>query len=981
MKRYFHLAFFIAYLLCIIGKQPISAIAQKPTQKETAIDKKALSPASKTQAKGNKKANNKAVKKTSTKNAATKNNKPSTSNTKVAASSITAKQAVISLAPAATPKTVAPAIAKIDSTAHTNQGSTFVDTTLLQPSTTANLNANTSNIGTAPTYYLNRINGILVLLPLFLGLLLSLWWGESLLALFLAIIVGAWALNGFNIDKLSTSFLQVFDTHIIQTLANPTHITFVLFMLLMGGVAALMRHNGAANGWAESLSSTIQSPRSAQLSAWFAALFSGFDPFVSAIFSGNIACPLHDKYRGSREKLAYIIHTTGTSIATLVIFSTFIGIIIPLIGNHVANWGNGSVSAVSVWLFALQYAFYPIFSLLWVFASILWQRDFGAMYRAEHRAQQQGKLYNSDIDLFANAHFVNQLPIATQRHTRGFYLLLPILAFVVVAFACIFQGAWHQNILSDDPATLFGRLLSAAQGANILLSLLWASVAALLLGITLTVLGGRLSIRHTIESLTLGMQTALPSVLTLLLSLTLLSICVHLKVGDYIAQHISGYHSLWLPFVAFLATAIASAALGSLSNAVLLILPILMPISMSQAYSGTLLPSTAAAIFYGTLANCVGGALFGAHISITAQSALVAAAAAQCPAIDHIRTQMPYAILIAFLGFIATALCIWLPIPVWIPLLGGIIIIPFLVRLLGNKITNNTLINEEIEGISEQQTTHNVAPIASNENPPTQDIITENTLNKKDLQAENEPIKPISAKPFIAENNIESNDMTTAVISNANPLPDKLPSPENVPEMPINDAINLISSANEAWQDDNVEETKSTETLMQTTDNQEIAQILTALENADLNNEEQIIAEISANEIIEEEESTSPYIIAEVNKDLHNQEAIVANNATLDQSIMDNNDNNAQNEENIHEAVSKTKDMFQSMKDIIASVSNDAPTADPLEANEEISAENNNTNKNEEQNILAQTEKKLLRYIKEDDDEESPIININNRNS
>lgn len=130
------------------------------------------------------------------------------------------------------------------------------------------------------------------------------------MSLFLGVLMGARALNGFQLDRLLLSSIQVFDTHLIQTLSDPQNVRLAVFVLLMGGIALLSWHNGGAAGWVAGLSNTVRSPRSAQMAAWLFALVGFFDPLVSATLSGNLARPLTDKYRGSREKLAYIINTT-----------------------------------------------------------------------------------------------------------------------------------------------------------------------------------------------------------------------------------------------------------------------------------------------------------------------------------------------------------------------------------------------------------------------------------------------------------------------------------------------------------------------------------------------------------------------------------------------------------------------------------------------------------------------------------------------
>jgi Na+/H+ antiporter NhaC len=947
MKQFFFLAFFIACLLGLFEWLPIWANPQKPAAKQTTKDKKALPPAALKAANVGSKSNSKAapVSNTSSSKATPKPN----SVVKSAPTNVAPIKTVVN-----TPTTATQSLAKTVVPVTTNKvgsgvaavaaSATAVGAAGLAASSDSNRHVATYNnsivdslsavvpivdsIGTESKADMgglafdkgsfSPIKGIGVLLPICLAFLLSLWWGESLFSLLIAIVVGAWALNGFNMGLLFKSILQVFDTHLIQTIANPANIVFSLFLLLMGAVAGITYHNGGALGWAESMGRTIKTRRSAQVMAWLAALFTAFDPFVSAMFSGNIARPLNERYGGSREKLAYIIHTTSSTVAALVLFSTFAGSILPLVGKQISSWAN--VTPMSVYLYALQYAFYPIFALLLVVATILWQRHIGAMHSAELSAQGKDASKDaSNLVLINNSETV--APLSKQTQVRGFYLLLPILVFFIVAFVGIFRQA-SQQLFVDNPTTLFNNLLTAVQQANVALSLLWAAIATLGVTAVLSILSRRLSLLHTVDSITWGMKNALPTVITFVLAFTLIHICSQLGVSAYITQQLSGYGTLWLPFVAFIATALVSAVTGNLFSAVLLTIPILLPIAASHAYDGSLVPLRAAAIFYGTLANCIGGALFGAHLSITAQSALVSALSAQCSPINHIRTQLPYAFLAATLNLLAIALCIAFSLPAWVPLLGGVILIPILVRVLSQAIpadaTNAT--NLETNDHSHKLAATALAAEQTNNEEPITQLAYTNTNSS-------ESVSPL---PLIAEQDLVQTDMqgNTALIETVNAKAN----PYFIADDSEIEQSELIGGATEAGQMDMDKTTKDI------TANYKAAPLT-------ITNDEPIVAS----------DKVAP------TNETANRETTAYNIYQANETVIDKNDDAA--EQSVNEAVSKTKDMFQSMKDIIASISNDEPEQNESNAEPALTTE-------QEEALLAATEKKMLRYIKADDEAE-----------
>jgi Na+/H+ antiporter NhaC len=950
MKQFFFLAFFIACLLGLFDWLPILANPQKPAAKQTTKDKKALPPAALKAANVGSKSNSKAapVSNTSSSKATSKPNSVVKSvptnvapiktvvNTPTAATQSLVKtvvpantnkvgSGVAAVAASATAVGAAGLAASSDTNRHvaTYNNSTVDSLSALVPIVNGIVTESKADMGglVFDKGSFSPIKGIGVLLPICLAFLLSLWWGESLFSLLIAIVVGAWALNGFNMGQLFKSILQVFDTHLIQTIANPANIVFSLFLLLMGAVAGITYHNGGALGWAESMGRTIKTRRSAQVMAWLAALFTAFDPFVSAMFSGNIARPLNDRYGGSREKLAYIIHTTSSTVAALVLFSTFAGSILPLVGKQISSWAN--VTPMSVYLYALQYAFYPIFALLLVVATILWQRHIGAMHSAELNAQgKDASKDTSNLVLINNSETV--APLSKQTQVRGFYLLLPILVFFIVAFVGIFRQA-SQQLFVDNPTTLFNNLLTAVQQANVALSLLWAAIATLGVTVVLSILSRRLSLLHTVDSITWGMKNALPTVITFVLAFTLIHICSQLGVSAYITQHLSGYGTLWLPFVAFIATALVSAVTGNLFSAVLLTIPILLPIAASQAYDGSLVPLRAAAIFYGTLANCIGGALFGAHLSITAQSALVSALSAQCSPINHIRTQLPYAFLAATLNLLAIALCIAFSLPAWVPLLGGVILIPILVRVLSQAIpTDATDAPDATHLETNDHSDKLVATVLAAEQLNNEEPITQLAYTHINSSEDISPL-PLMAEQELAQTDMQGN---TALIDTVNAKAN----PYFIADDSETEQSELIGGAAEAGQMDMDKTTKDI------TANYKAAPLTMA-------NDEPIVASdkvMPTNETASRE--TTAYNIYQANETTVNKDDDTT-------------------EQHVNEAVSKTKDMFQSMKDIIASISNDEPEQNDSNAAPALTTE-------QEEALLAATEKKMLRYIKADDEAE-----------
>lgn len=525
------------------------------------------------------------------------------------------------------------------------------------------------------------------LLPVLLAVVLSLLLREPIFSLFTALFVSIWALNGFALSKILPSLINIFDRYLAVTLSNPNHISLLTAVLLAGGMGALITHNGGISGLATGFSSMVSSARGAQMTAWVAGVLVFFDQLAGIIVGGQVARPLTDRLRVSREKLAFLLNATTSSVAVLAIFGTLVGLAILPVGNVLKNAGNAA-SPVSVWLFSLQYAFYPVWMLLFSLCSALFLRDYGPMLRAERRARYEGRLFDSRIaQEAAKAEYATTaLPIGNKT-ARGYNAVLPLLAFIVAAFVGVFYESFDKTLLYGNPSEVGTSILDTAQQANQYRGLLWGSVAGILTAIILTIVGRWLSLRGAVESMLSGMKNVFPYIAVLLLTLTLVQVCGELHTADYLATWFptSPVAFLWLPLLAFALTALLVWALGSISAAIIFALPIMLALAWQMGNSVGIESMLGMALFYGSLASILAGALFGSHSSIIAQNTVISSLSADCPTTDHVQTQLPYSILMAFLHLSATALCIFFPVPAWIIMVGGIALLPLLLFAIGRQ--------------------------------------------------------------------------------------------------------------------------------------------------------------------------------------------------------------------------------------------------------------------------------------------------------
>ena len=192
----------------------------------------------------------------------------------------------------------------------------------------------------------------LSIVPPLLAIIIALVFKEVIIALFIGIWSGAVIAGGFslgNIAGLVSSFFRVLTEYILGALADPDHLSVILFSLLIGGMVALISKNGGMQGVVNALSKYARSPRSAQLITWLMGIAIFFDDYANTLIVGNTMRSVTDKFKISREKLAYIVDSTAAPVSAIAFITTWIGAELGYIDDGIAKLGIESPSASVRW--------------------------------------------------------------------------------------------------------------------------------------------------------------------------------------------------------------------------------------------------------------------------------------------------------------------------------------------------------------------------------------------------------------------------------------------------------------------------------------------------------------------------------------------------------------------------------------------------------------------------------------------------------
>lgn len=528
--------------------------------------------------------------------------------------------------------------------------------------------------------------GIFTLLPPFIAILLAFLTKDVILSLFIGAFTGTYIYaiaTGTNVlMALLDAFLSLAQT-MLDSLADPWNAGIILQVMVIGGLIAIVTKTGGANAIATSLSKYAKGPVSTQLVTWFLGLLVFFDDYANALIVGPIMRPVSDKVGLSRERLAFIVDATAAPITGMALISTWIGYELSLISEALEMVGL-EVSTYTFFLESLPYRFYNIFMLAFVVITSIMMREFGSMKEAQIRARDKGLLVEKDSTV--NTH--DEEIEASEKGTI-WNAIIPIGLLVIFGFIGFYFNGRSAlletgtpevvQVLTNQPLSFIAiRETFGASDASIVL--FQASLAASIIAILMGVAQKHFNLTDGIQTWFDGMNSLLSTAGVLILAWSLSSIMSQLGTAEYLVSMLDSVVSpLMLPSLIFVFGSIIAFATGTSFGT----MGILMPLAIPLAYG---LDPTNQQLILATSSAVLAGSILGDHASPISDTTIMSSMGAGSNLIDHVRTQMPYAIFVGIItivvGYIPAAMGIspWIIIPV------GIIVMIFLVYAIGTKI-------------------------------------------------------------------------------------------------------------------------------------------------------------------------------------------------------------------------------------------------------------------------------------------------------
>ena len=535
-----------------------------------------------------------------------------------------------------------------------------------------------------------RFPGWISLLPPLVAILLALVFREVILSLFVGIWIGALFVAGLN--PLSALWRAV-DTFVVPSVADPGNASILVFTALLGGMVGIISRSGGTRGIVEAVRPLATSPRRAQLATFFGGIGIFFDDYANTLIVGNTFRPITDRLRVSREKLAYIVDSTAAPVVTIVFVSTWVGFEISQIrlGLEIAAQqatdptlaaALADASPFTVLLRSIPHLFYPILALVMVALVIVLRRDFGPMHRAERRARSGEGVFRADSQLLVDTEDsgLDAKPGAPLRWQNA---ALPILAVVVVVLLGLYvdgRGAIGRASIWDT----FG-------AADPFKALLWGSLAGCVVAVGLSVAQRILSLQEAMGGWVSGARAMMIGYVILVLAWSLGKVTADLGTARYLTLLLEGTLTPeWLPAVTFVVAAAISFATGTSWTTMTILLPLVVPLIVALGGAEGFFGGTGGPLLVGTVSSVLGGAIFGDHCSPISDTTVMSSMASACDHMDHVRTQLPYAIVVMLVGlaFGDLATSFGLPVPVAYVLAIGTLVA--IVRFVGRPVDRAT---------------------------------------------------------------------------------------------------------------------------------------------------------------------------------------------------------------------------------------------------------------------------------------------------
>ena len=489
------------------------------------------------------------------------------------------------------------------------------------------------------------------LLPPVVAIGLALITKEVYSSLFIGILVGGLLYSEFQFEG---TVLHVFEDGIVAVLSDSYNVGILIFLVILGAMVCLMNKAGGSAAFGRWAAQNIKSRVGAQLAAVVLGVLIFLDDYFNCLTVGSVMRPITDKHRVSRVKLAYIIDATAAPVCIIAPISSWAA----AVSSYVPD-GQG----LSVFIRAIPYNFYALLTIAMMISMVVMKVEFGPMLKFERNAIQTG-------DLFSGSNPYAGLMEDDPDDTKGKVIDL-VLPIVVLVIACV-VGMLYSGSFFDASSGNYLNIPGAFSSSDASIGLMLGSAFGLLFALIFYWVRRAMTFKQMMECIPEGFKAMVPAIMILTFAWSLKAMTDSLGATPFVEYFVNTYAKsvqFFLPAIVFAIGCLLAFATGTSWGTFGILIPITMAIFPLENPQGIVCISASMA-----------GAVCGDHCSPISDTTIMASAGAQCDHVNHVSTQLPYAIVcavISFLSYVAAGLLVHFGAP-------GILALPFgLVLLLG----------------------------------------------------------------------------------------------------------------------------------------------------------------------------------------------------------------------------------------------------------------------------------------------------------
>jgi len=472
--------------------------------------------------------------------------------------------------------------------------------------------------------------GILSVLPPLLAIILALKTRQVYISLVVGIWLGWLIISDWNILQGTIATLEGF----VEVFKSPGNTRTIMFSALVGALLIFIQYSGGVQGFILGMERFLQRVEQkgkgrsrviVELIALATGVLLFIETSISSLTVGTLYRPVFDRLKIPREKLAYIADSSSAPSSILIPFNAWGAFIMGLLLTQ------GIENPFRTMVSAMAYNFYPMLTILMVAVIILSRRDFGPMARAEKRTRETGLLLNEGARPMVSDE-ITSYEMKEGIKPRAINMIVPLAVMIVMMLVSLAYTGWKQVEGASSFMNHLGKALGQGSGSA---AVLYSVTTAILVAMILYRAQGIIRIRKMVELILKGISELMPLALLMMLAFSISHVCNNLGTGEYVAGITEGWLSpALLPAIIFILSAFIAFSTGTSWGTFAIMIAIALP--MAEMHGANL---------FLVVAATMGGGVFGDHCSPISDTTIISSMASASDHIDHVRTQLPYALI------------------------------------------------------------------------------------------------------------------------------------------------------------------------------------------------------------------------------------------------------------------------------------------------------------------------------------------------